>query len=83
VEVSLDQVRCRGDCICELICPQIFVLDEGGIAYVTENGSRLEGPEGWAKVPRDLEPLVLDAASECPERAIFVRTESAEDPPSP
>lgn len=78
MEVSLDQTLCRGDCICELICRQVFVLDEGGIAYVTENGVPLEGPERWAKVPDGLESLVLDAARECPAQAIFLRGAEAE-----
>jgi len=73
VEVSIDQAVCRGDCVCELICPQVFVLDEDGIAYVTENGVRFEGPEGWAKVPAGLEAQVMDAVNECPTQAISAR----------
>ncbi len=73
MEVSLDQRLCRGDCVCELICPQVFVLDEGGIAYVTQNSTPLEGPDVWAEVPSGLESAVLDAARECPAEAIFIR----------
>jgi ferredoxin len=73
MEVSLDQRRCRGDCICELICPKVFVLDEGGIAHVTQGGTSLEGPDSWAKVPAELESQVMDAVAECPEQAIAVR----------
>ena len=73
MEVSLDQKLCRGDCICEQICPQVFELDEGGIAYATQQGVRKEGPDSWAHVPAELEDQVRDAAAECPERAIFLR----------
>lgn len=73
MEVSLDQRRCRGDCICELICPKIFVLDEEGIAHVTQAGMPLEGPDAWATIPAELESQVMDAVAECPEQAIAVR----------
>lgn len=73
MEVSIDQAVCRGDCVCELICPQVFVLDEEGIAYATEKGVRLEGPDGWAQVPSGLEGQAMDAVNECPTQAISVR----------
>lgn len=75
VLVSLDQALCRGDCICELICPEVFVLDEGGIAHVIRDGVPLEGPASWAAVPEGLESAVLDAARKCPAQAIFARPE--------
>lgn len=81
MKVSLDQSLCRGDCICEQICPQVFVLDEGGIAYVSEGGAAMNpgGPDRWANVPAGLETLVLDAAAECPTQAIFVKDGEAAD----
>ena len=75
MKVSIDQSLCRGDCICEQICPQVFVLDAGGIAHVSEAGALLDGPGGWASVPAGEEPAVLDAAGECPTEAIFVSEE--------
>jgi ferredoxin len=75
MEVSLDQALCRGDCICSEICPQVFVLDEEGIAYVVAGGAPVNpgGPDRWAPVPPGLEPAVQDAAGECPTGAILVR----------
>lgn len=78
MEVSIDQRLCRGDCICEVICPRVFVLDDAGIAHATENGAMLEGPDGWAKVPAELEAAVGDAVKECPEQAISLRNGAAE-----
>jgi ferredoxin len=78
VEVSIDQALCRGDCVCELICPQVFVLDEDGIAYATEGELRLEGPKGWARVPAGLESQAMDAVNECPTQAISVRDAEAD-----
>jgi ferredoxin len=51
----------------------VFVLDEGGIAYVTQDATPFEGPDAWVKVPAGLESAVLDAARECPAEAIFIR----------
>lgn len=73
MRVSIDQSLCRGDCICEQVCPAVFVLDDGGIAHVTEEGAARDGPQGWASVPAGLEAAVLDAAAECPTQAIFLR----------
>ena len=77
MEVSIDQALCRGDCICELICPQVFVLDDDGIAYVAIDGAQVQpgGPQTWALVPERLEGQALDAVRECPAQAIFVRGE--------
>ncbi|HCO02383.1 MAG TPA: ferredoxin [Actinobacteria bacterium] len=75
MRVSIDQSLCRGDCICEQICPEVFVLDADGIAHVAEGTRLLEGPDGWVSVPAGQEPAVLDAAGECPTQAIFVRDE--------
>lgn len=79
VRVSLDQALCRGDCICELICPEVFVLDEGGIAHVVRDGALLEGPDAWAEVPAGAEKAVLDAARECPAQAIFARPDGDDE----
>ena len=84
VRVSLDQSLCRGDCICEQICPEVFVLDEDGIAYVSEGGVPVNpgGPDRWAQVPGGLESMVLDAAEECPTQAIFVQNGEAAAQPA-
>jgi ferredoxin len=78
VQVSIDQTLCRGDCICEQICPRVFALDEDGIAHVVADGGFLMGADGWAQAPEGAEDLVLDAARECPSQAILVRG-AAED----
>lgn len=72
MEVSIDQTLCRGDCICELICPQVFVLDDEGIAHVSTDEVLLDS-EVWATVPEGIEAQVLDATNECPAQAISVR----------
>ena len=38
MRISIDQEKCQGDCICEVICPEVFVLDDAGIAWVATDG---------------------------------------------
>jgi len=76
MEVSIDQTLCRGDCICELICPQVFVLDDEGIAHVSADEVLLDS-DVWATVPDGTEAEVMDAAKECPAQAISVRGDGA------
>jgi ferredoxin len=72
VRVSIDQRACQGDCICSIICPDVFVLDETGIAWPAENGQPIGtgGPEGFASVPDEYEDDVRDAAEQCPTQCI-------------
>ena len=72
MRISINQAACQGDCICEVICPQVFVLDETGIAWVTEDGVILQpgGPDTFAGVPPSLEDDVRDAAEQCPTQCM-------------
>jgi ferredoxin len=76
VRVSIDQAACQGDCICSIICPDVFVLDETGIAWPAEDGVPVTpgGPECFATVPPHFEDDVEDAAGQCPTSCIRVRT---------
>ena len=75
MKVSIDQAACQGDCICEVICPQVFVLDETGIAWVAESGAVLAvgGPDTFASVPGELEDDVRDAVVQCPTQCMRVQ----------
>jgi ferredoxin len=68
VKVSIDQAVCQGDCICAIICPDVFVLDETGIAWPVEDGVPVSpgGRDCFAVVPPEFEDDVQDAASQCP-----------------
>ena len=72
MRVSIDQRACQGDCICSIICPDVFVLDDTGIAWPAEDGRPVEvgGPAGFAAVPHEYEDDVRDAAEQCPTGAI-------------
>jgi ferredoxin len=62
VKVSIDDDRCQGHNVCNLLAPDVFCLrDDDGHAYVAE-----------ADVPTELEAVVRRAAANCPELAISV-----------
>jgi ferredoxin len=72
VKVSIDQRACQGDCICSIICPDVFVLDETGLAWVAADGvTQLPGGPGFfVTVPRRYQDDVQDAAEQCPTSCI-------------
>lgn len=72
MRVSISQTACQGDCICEVICPQVFVLDEAGIAWVAESGVALQpgGPSTFATVPAEFHDDVRDAFEQCPTKCM-------------
>jgi ferredoxin len=59
VHVSVDANQCQGHARCNLICPEVFDLDEAGFAVVIA-----------ADVPPEHEAGVKDAVLNCPEGAI-------------
>jgi ferredoxin len=59
MRVTVDPDRCEGHARCWGICPEVFELDDEGLATVVQ-----------AEVPPSLEAKVRDAVRNCPERAI-------------
>jgi ferredoxin len=59
VKVFVDEKLCQGHARCNLICPEVFDLDEAGFASVIAE-----------IVPTEHEAAVEDAVLNCPERAI-------------
>jgi ferredoxin len=59
--VSVDRVRCCGYGLCVAECPQVYELDEDGLARV-----RL------AAVPAELRVAAERGALSCPEEAITI-----------
>ena len=74
MKVWIDQDLCTGDGLCEEIADDVFVMQDDGLAYVAENGQRLEGggPDVLAEVPDGLVSDVIEAAEECPGECIFI-----------
>jgi ferredoxin len=75
MRVSIDQEKCQGDCICEVICPEVFVLDDAGIAWVAIDGIPLSngGAETYVVVPKAHEGSVRDAMTQCPTQCMNVQ----------
>ena len=59
LHAEVDHDRCQGHARCWEICPDVFALDDEGLASVVT-------PE----VPAALEGKAREAADNCPERAI-------------
>ena len=43
MKVWIDQDLCTGDGLCAEIAPDVFIMEEDGLAYVAEAGVRLPG----------------------------------------
>tara|TARA_B100001939_G_scaffold39585_1_gene30835 strand:- start:4652 stop:4900 length:249 start_codon:yes stop_codon:yes gene_type:complete len=79
MKVWIDQDLCTGDGLCAEICPEVFVMQNDGLAYVKE-GDKIfaedlgnpQGAEGQAVVPKGKESLVIESAEECPGECIFI-----------
>ncbi|EHI12133.1 hypothetical protein KEK_14578 [Mycolicibacterium thermoresistibile ATCC 19527] len=62
--VEVDQSVCQGHALCHRALPEVFLSDdETGLSYTTNE-----------PVPPELEDEVKAAASNCPERAIRLRS---------
>ena len=75
MKVWIDQDLCTGDGLCEEIAPDVFVMEDDGLAYVAEGGHIFKdpgGPAGLANVPEELVGDVIEAAEECPGECIFL-----------
>jgi len=75
MKVWIDQDLCTGDGLCEEICPDVFTLQDDGLAYVKDTDSVKTDPggaQGTVEVPANLEDAVTEAAEECPGECIFI-----------
>jgi ferredoxin len=54
--------RCRGNGVCEEIAPEVFAVDDTGMAWVTHEDD----------VPEELHDRVRDAVYRCPAKALMV-----------
>jgi ferredoxin len=62
MRVSVDRAKCTGHTRCNLLCPEVYVLDERGYNDV---------PDDY-EVPPELEDAARRGAEACPEEAIAV-----------
>ena len=74
MKVWIDQDLCTGDGLCAEIAPDVFVMEEDGLAYVAEAGVRIsgEGADALASVPDGQVDAVIESAEDCPGECIFI-----------
>lgn len=74
MRVYIDQVECTGSGQCEMIGPDLFVLQDDGLATVRDPAGE-PVPDGavdvGVPVPPELEGKVRDAADVCPGACIY------------
>lgn len=61
MDVSVDSSRCQGHARCNLICPEVFDLDEAGFVVLIS-----------PHVQAQHEHAVGEAVMNCPEQAIAI-----------
>jgi len=61
IKVIVNKSACCAYGLCAEICPEVYKLDENGIAYVEEE-----------LVPEGLEEMAREGAAACPQLAIAV-----------
>jgi ferredoxin len=61
LDVSVDRGRCCGYAVCVGMCPEVFDLDDDGLAHVVID-----------PVPIKFEDAIKHAEASCPEAAITV-----------
>jgi ferredoxin len=59
--VKVDRSRCCGYGLCAQMCPEVYKLDESGLAYVESE-----------VVPIGLEEAAREGASACPAEALTI-----------
>ena len=78
--VWIDQDLCTGDGLCAEIAPDVFVMEDDGLAYVQENGDVKKNPggvHGLAAIPDGMLDDVIESAEECPGECIFIEPAAA------
>ena len=62
MRARIEQDYCTGDGLCQDLCPDMFELQDDGLAHVKRAG----------EVPTELEDAVLDAQAQCVGECIYV-----------
>jgi ferredoxin len=75
MRVFVDQLECTGSGQCEFIAPEMFVVDDDGLATVIDPdvGPLPDGGAGvGVEVPAQLQAQVRDAIDVCPGACIHL-----------
>jgi ferredoxin len=77
MRAKVDRKACGGTGLCMEICPMVFAQDPDYIAYVKEDGTRVDGA-GGAAVPENEAEAIQEAVEACPTGAITAEDETSE-----
>jgi ferredoxin len=79
MRVSVDQIDCTGSGMCELSVPEVFTLDDAGLAVVRSDGMLADAgsSDRGTLVPAGLRARVREAAAACPGGCIHCHNEDA------
>jgi ferredoxin len=80
MRVSVDQIDCTGSGMCELSVPEVFTLDDAGLAVVRSGGvlAGADVSDRGTLVPAGLRARVREAAAACPGGCIRCHDEDGE-----
>ncbi len=62
MRVRIEQDYCTGDGLCQDLCPDMFEMQDDGLAHVKHAG----------EVPTELEGTVVEAQAQCAGECIYV-----------
>jgi ferredoxin len=62
MNVRIEQEYCTGDGLCQDLCPDVFEMQDDGLAHVKLDGA----------VPTELVDAVLEAQAQCAGECIYV-----------
>lgn len=71
MKVWIDEGQCTSSGLCEVISPEVFALEDDGLAHLR----RADDPAGRRiyTVPVHLEDEVREAAEQCPGECIYLQ----------
>ncbi len=72
MRVWIEQDYCTGDALCADLCPDVFEMDDDGLAHVRGRSDRPGDGLAAVLVPADLEDIVRDAEAQCAGECIHV-----------
>ena len=75
MKVWIDQEQCTSSGLCEVISPEVFQIEDDGLAHLRGGAAAAAGRRVYA-VPAGLRDLVQEAADQCPGECIHVEESS-------